>query len=298
MHWDVFVRVDTRLDVFVRVCSLLPNKNLHLEWLGLECGRMDTQLPPGSFEVFGVVIDSWNLLTAMGAFAVGVLATLIRQRRSRIVWTAQHNTVATAAPDSSLGAIVVTRDGQPVQRLMISSVVARNDYARDFKDIVVRVSIRPEHGILKDEAVRGGASAPLAYTKRLQEFAADPIPHEPINWNSLREYTVPVWNRGEELRFGLLVDGPPPTGAHCRFDADIPGAKLVERDADADQIAGIPLGQAVVTGALAVGPVSYVIVAYVHHLAQPALLVLLGIFMGGIGARIVKAYHKIRAAIV
>ena len=158
------------------------------------------------------------LVAAVVGAVVGSVSTWLFQyfsgRRGLFTYVVQHFRIGTSGSDPALGTITVIWNETPVKELFLSTIELRNNSFKDYENVHVRVYAGATT-ILTDRTEIVGTTRILSWTdeflslmlkKNRNQAETDII-------SSRRDYTIPIMNRGQEIRFTILnipmgIDNP------------------------------------------------------------------------------------------
>ena len=171
-----------------------------------------------------------SLLSAGLGYAVATH----RQRVRTLRYWVSHNQVALAVNDKFHGAIEVKWKGVDVSNLYVSKVSVLNDCHKDIENFKIRLVSNTSQLLTVESHLSGSTFSPQISA----EFAAQiyvpegqtPTVEQVDHYFSMREFNVPVFNRGKHLEFTLLTTVKPGhTQPAVYADTHVPGIELTEK---------------------------------------------------------------------
>jgi len=248
-------------------------------------------------EFFNTIWDP--AATTAGAIAAALATHLWRRFRRRLVplrWSANHQLVAGAGTDATLGTVEVRHNNVVVNHLQLVSVQLENASSIDQKDLTIQFSYVNGPRFLGGGGSLRGSLAALPWGDAFQEnidallaLNPDEVNEEYITYfNTRRDLKIPVLNRGTVADFVFLIDVPEGCVPELLASCDHVGVRLVH-EPPRQILWGVPVNQALAVG-LFVG-IALAVVLPVFGAAGTALSLAafgVGAFVTIIGVLVVK----------
>jgi len=182
----------------------------------------------------------WDPIKTPLATAAGIVGSQLWKRylnRMAVFrWSASHQPVATSSVSRTFGRIEVSWNGDQVRAIQLCEIELENESSRDFSNVEVKFAYADGTKFLGEGSQRG-TNQILPFTARYQTElarlqaipAADRDQDEIDRFLALREYVIPVFNRGSRIVFTFAVlhvsDQTPQVTVGC----DHLGVRLVHR---------------------------------------------------------------------
>lgn len=186
----------------------------------------------------------WDpVATTTGAVGMAVVGHLVRRFRERMVtlrWSVRHQSIAITTQDATFGKVEVLHNGRPAQNLTMCYVELENESTRDLTDVEFAVVYGDgTQFIVSVAALRGGKGLGFSpsYSAGINQFLAVPESQRAEKLaaygflGTSREYSVPVFNRGEKVDLAALVEVPPAVQPKAQLTCVHKGVRLRERPA-------------------------------------------------------------------
>lgn len=236
---------------------------------------------------------------------LGILFTLLGQRllhkRGRFSYQVHHNHLAVSGDDDVFGSVRVTWNNNPVSNLFASTIELTNESLRDYENVVVRIYSN-DTLLLNERTEIVGTTHFVPWESEYARRLAIPPGEEPTQeqyqtYSRSRDYVVPVFNRGQTVRFTYLnsaLEAPPPT---IWLDVLHKGIKTGFRMPQ-QEVLGVPQPLAASVGSL----VGLMAVSVMVLSLDSRILVALSAFVLGLvaqlpGAGLVRVWRKVRSLI-
>ena len=249
----------------------------------------------------------WDPISTPLALGGGVILTHLWQRYlNRLAgfrWTALHYPVAESADAPNLGRLEVRWNDTPVHNVKFCVVEFENESGRDFTSVAVQFWYEDETLFLGHGEVVGTAQL-LPWTpeyatllQRLQVPLAQQSPDDIKAAMSRREFVMPIFNRGTQLRFNFLVSVQPDRLPLLNAACDHLGVRMYQRPAK-QMLLGVVRDHAAWAGLLVGLALAIVIGVWIDTVWLAALLAfLLGSFSLLLGVPLVKYWQWLTKAI-
>ena len=198
-----------------------------------------------------------KIVIAVVSWLAGILASVVVQqilgRRSVLSYFVHHWKLGTSSEDKTFGTVQITWNNAPVQNLYLSTVELLNESSRDLQN--VRISAFTGDTILLSEFPQlVGTTHFIRYSPEYQQAiavapGASPTPGQWDTYGKRREYTVPVLNRGQIIRFQYLNTSKSDKQPTIWLEVVHPGVTLKFRKPQ-QQVLGVPQPWAALAGVL------------------------------------------------
>ena len=255
---------------------------------------------------FAQLLENKPLLSALSAIAGGFLGNLIAVLRARIKtleYTVNHDPIAFSANDAVFGAIQVTWQNHNVTSLFSSRVELSNQTGTDLTNLRIKV-YTSDTLLLGQRTEIHGTTHVLRFTDEFAQKLRVPEGQVPSadqfnTYNHLREYVVPVLNRGQCVLMTYLTTVPAgKEGPAVWLDMLHPGVRVKYRPM-APQIHGVPTRVAAAVGlAASVVVLALCSLAIAEPWAAAAICLLVGLFAQSVGAFIYRGYVFLKSLVV
>ena len=150
--------------------------------------------------------------TLFGALVTSLLYK-IGKKTSVIGYTTDFNKIGLSADDGIFGSVRMTWEGHQVRNLYLYSIDVENSTTRDFESLPLKVFTGGDTVLLneKTEVVDSPFIVIWSgdYSERMKVAEGEEASQAQIQeYNRNREYMVPVFNRGQRLKFTYLCSRP------------------------------------------------------------------------------------------
>lgn len=241
--------------------------------------------------VIGVV--SW-----LGGILAAVLVQQILSRRSVLSYFVNHLKVGTSADDRTFGSIQITWNGEQVPNLYLSTVELTNESSRDLQNVRIK-AYTGDTTLLSEFPQLMGTTHFVSYSPEYeQEIAVTPGSAPTQQQRNVhgqrREYLVPVFNRGQLIRFQYLNISKSEQQPSIWLEIVHPGVVLKFRHPQS-HIFGVPQPMAALTGfllGLLFATLLYAYSPYVWIIAFGSLS--FGFVAQVPGAYAIRAFRRVR----
>ncbi|MFP5385131.1 MAG: hypothetical protein ACLGHN_03580 [Bacteriovoracia bacterium] len=146
------------------------------------------------------------LLIAVGIFLKHIWEK-IRSRITFLNYSVWHQSLGTSISDNLFGNVQILYNDNPVSRLYFSTLVLENHSSRDFENIDINIYCDQDSSILISHGYIEFSPNALKFTDEyeatLRQAQTDPSVW--INAIKRRDYKIPVINRGDIIKFQLLI---------------------------------------------------------------------------------------------
>ena len=248
------------------------------------------------------------LLTLFGGVLIGFFIELLRQKvlnkRGVFSYFVSHNIVGISTQDLIFGTVSVTWNGNSIDNLYLSTLDLKNDSLNDYENVVIRI-YTDDTRILSESTQIIGTPNTLEWTENYSvQLPVEPdaiLTDEQISiYNFQREYVIPVFNRGQEIRINYLNSALSPEVPNISLAAIHKGVKVKCRPPQ-NQIFGEPHLLATLMGTI-IGFIFWIIaVLFTENIwiwwAVALIMLAYGILVVAPGAYAIKLCRKIREII-
>lgn len=241
--------------------------------------------------VIGVV--SW-----LGGILAAVLVQQILSRRSVLSYFVNHLKVGTSADDRAFGSIQITWNGEQVPNLYLSTVELTNESSRDLQNVRIK-AYTGNTTLLSEFPQLMGTTHFVNYSPEYEQEIAvtpgsTPTQQQRNVHGQRREYLVPVFNRGQLIRFQYLNISKSEQQPNIWLEIVHPGVVLKFCHPQS-QILGVPQPMAALTGfllGLLFATLLYAYSPYVWIIAFGSLS--FGFVAQVPGAYAIRAFRRVR----
>lgn len=252
------------------------------------------------------LIDSKALLAALSAVGGGLFGNLIAVLRSRVKtleYTVIHDRMAFSADDAIFGSIRVSWQNHDVTNLFSTRITLENQTGKDFTNLKIKV-YTGDTLLLGERTEIPGTTYILKWTDDYQQQVQvspgfDPTEQQFKTYNHLREYFVPVLNRGQRVVMTYLTTVPSAEQAPGAWlDMLHEGAKVQYRQT-VPQVHGVPVRLAISVGIVAC--LAVLIVAsftITEPWAAATICMVFGLFAQSVGAILYHGLRFVKALVV
>ena len=236
---------------------------------------------------------------------VGIVSTLLtqslRNRRGVFSYFVNHNKVGMSATDSVFGTVSVTWNDKPVQHLFLSTIELKNESFNDYENVVVQTYTN-DTDILSESTQILDTPNIIEWTEnyRTQIYAnpgQEPTKYQVDKYFRQREYSIPVFNRGQTVRISYLNSAISENLPNIWLHVAHKGVKVKFRVPE-DQVFGIPRAWAAFVGVV-IGLIG--LIPLVLVIANPWAVAFIAMIYGFVvtlpGAYAIRALRKIREMI-
>ena len=240
-----------------------------------------------------VIVVSW-----LGGILAAVLVQQILSRRSVFSYFVNHWKVGTSAEDRTFGSVQITWNGAQVPNLYLSTVELTNESSRDLQNVHVK-AYTGDTTLLSEFPQMLGTSHFVKYSPEYEQQitvapGAAPTERQKEIHGQGREYLVPVFNRGQVIRFQYINVSKSDKQPHIWLEIVHPGVVLRFRHPQ-NQVFGVPQPMAALVGALLGLLFATLLYAYSPYVWLTALGSLLFGFIAQVpGAYAIRAFRQLR----
>lgn len=242
---------------------------------------------------FVVAVVSW-----LGGIVAAVLVQQILSRRSVLSYFVNHWKVGTSADDRTFGSVQITWNGAQVPNLYLSTVELTNESSRDLENVRVK-AYTGDTMLLSEFPQLMGTTHFVKYSPEYEQEitvaqGATPTQRQRDVYGQGREYLVPVFNRGQAIRFEYLNISKTEKQPTIWLEIVHPGVVLKFRHPQ-NQIFGVPQPMAALAGVLLgllFATLLYAYSPYVWLVAFGSLL--FGLTAQVPGAYVIRAFRRVR----
>lgn len=237
----------------------------------------------------------------LGGVSAAFFTQKILNKRGTFSYFVNHNRVGSSSQDTLFGNVSVTWNNNPVDHLFLSTIDLKNESLNDYENVVIQTYTNDTKLLTEATQIIGTPAALLwteAYKRKVQlEQGKEPTENQLNIYRGQREYLIPVFNRGQQVRITYLNAANSNETPSIWLSAILKGVKVKFQIPQA-QIYGVPRPKAAIVGVilglvLLVPLVNFVSNSWAIALASLAygyLVVLPGVYL-------IKGYRKIREVI-
>ena len=145
---------------------------------------------------------------AIGGVVTAWLTHRVLHKRGTFSYHVNHNRVGITTDDAVFGKVEASWNGNKIQNLYISNIELANESMNDYENVVVRVYTSDTQLLSESTQVANGPNI-LEWTERYKNSVSVAPNTQPTTaqkgiYFGQREYTIPVFNRGETVRLTYL----------------------------------------------------------------------------------------------
>lgn len=246
--------------------------------------------------------EFWSII--FGSFG-GVGAALLTQKflnkRGLFSYFVEHNRVGMSSQDSIFGDVLVTWNGNTVEHLFLSTVELKNESLNDYEDVVIHTYTNDTKLLTESTQIIETPNV-LKWTDNYSaqmKIGEDGVLTESQLdiYRGQREYLIPVFNRGEQVRITYLNSANTSKMPNIWLSATVKGVKIKFQPPQ-NQVYGVPQARAGIIGAILGFIFLIPLVIFVpNNWAVAFLAFSYGLIAQLPGAGIIKIYRKIRDTI-
>jgi len=198
-----------------------------------------------------------NLVIALISIVAGSLLTIfigkLQGKTSILHYSCRIDRVAVSATDQVFGAVSVTWQGTAVRNLYTAIVEVENTTSADFENIPFKVYTSDSTILLGERTVVLNSPYVVNWSETFRSqlavtTGATPTQEQWNVFNHSREYTIPVFNRGQKLQFTYLCTCPDTDDAPGVFVSTLYPAVKLKYQHFASFVIGVPVHIAVPRG--------------------------------------------------
>lgn len=242
---------------------------------------------------FVIAVVSW-----MGGILAAVLVQQILSRRSVLSYFVNHWKVGTSAEDRTFGNVQITWNGTQVPNLYLSTVELTNESSRDLLNVHIK-AYSDDTTLLSEFPQLMGTTHFVKYSPEYEQQitvapGVAPTQRQRDIHGQGRDYLVPVFNRGQVIRFQYLNISKSDKQPSIWLEIIHPGVLLRFRP-PLNQIFGVPQPMAALAGTLLgllFATLLYAYSPYVWLIAFGSLL--FGFIAQVPGAYAIRAFRRVR----
>ena len=234
---------------------------------------------------------------AIGGVVTAWLTHRVLHKRGTFSYHVNHSRVGITTDDAVFGKVEASWNGNKIQNLYISNIELANESMNDYENVVVQVYTSDTHLLSESTQVANGPDI-LEWTDKYKKKVSVPPNTQPTAAQSgiyfgQREYSIPVFNRGQTVRLTYLNSATTAKVPTIWVAVAIKGVKLKFR-VPQPLVLGVPRPRAASVGivvclavvvALLFTPTPYWLVALVA--------LALGLFAQVPGAYAVRVWRKL-----
>ncbi len=234
----------------------------------------------------------------LGGIFTAWLTQKVINRRGLFSYFVTHNRVGMSSEDSLFGNVSVKWNNNPVNHLFLSTVELKNESLNDYENVIIQ-TYSDDTNLLSESTQILDTPNIIDWTEKFATKlhvtpGEDPTEAQHDIYNSQREYLIPVFNRGQQIRISYLnaaKSGETPT---IWLSATLKGVK-VKFQAPQNQIYEVPQPLAASVGVV-LGLVGLIpLVIFVSNNWAVALIAISYGFIAQLpGVFVIKAYRKFR----
>jgi hypothetical protein len=171
---------------------------------------------------------------AVGAL-IAAFAAKLQNRTAKLTYSTRVERVALAADDPVFGAVRVSWRDMNVRNLHMATIEIENSSGRDFENVDLKTYTHQETVLLNEFTSVVGTPYIVEWSPGFRASLAVASGAEATDeqlriYNHSREYRVPVFNRGQVLRFNYLCTRPgDDTWPFVYMSTQLKGGKLVQQ---------------------------------------------------------------------
>jgi hypothetical protein len=191
---------------------------------------------------------------AVGAL-IAAFAAKLQNRTAKLTYSTRVERVALAADDPVFGAVRVSWRDMNVRNLHMATIEIENSSGRDFENVDLKTYTHQETVLLNEFTSVVGTPYIVEWSPGFRASLAVASGAEATDeqlriYNHSREYRVPVFNRGQVLRFNYLCTRPgDDTWPFVYMSTQLKGGKLVQQ-IRTNIVLGVPVHLAAARGSV------------------------------------------------
>ena len=239
-----------------------------------------------------------GVASALGGIVITVITQHILNKRGIFSYYVFHNRIGLSAEDATYGSVKVTWNENPVANLYLSTVELINESMKDYESVSVRVYSN-DAVLLTQRTEIVGTTHFLSFTEEYQTQIAVKEGNKPSDFQfnlfrRQRDFYVPVFNRGQKLKFQFLNAAISEKQPNIWVDVLHKGIKCKFRIAR-NMVFGVQQPAAALVGT-AVGIVAVILVAiFISNSQVTAILsFIIGLLVLIPGALTIRLLRKVR----
>jgi hypothetical protein len=145
---------------------------------------------------------------ATGGVVTAWLTHRVLHKRGTFSYHVNHSRVGITTDDAVFGKVEASWNGNKIQNLYISNVELANESMNDYENVVLQVYTSDTHLLSESTQVANGPEI-LEWTDKYKNKVSVPPNTQPTAAQSgiyfgQREYSIPVFNRGQTVRLTYL----------------------------------------------------------------------------------------------
>lgn len=226
---------------------------------------------------------------AVGGVITAWLAHRVLNKRGTFSYHVNHSRVGMTTDDAVFGKVEASWNGNNIQNLYISNAELVNESMNDYENVVVQVYTSDTHLLSESTRVADGPDI-LEWTEKYKNrvFVApntEPTAAQRAIYFGQREYSIPVFNRGQIVRLTYLNSATTSAIPTIWVAVAIKGVKLKFR-VPQPLVLGVPRLRAAIVGVV----VCLALVVFLLFTSTPHWLVALLALALGLTAQLPGAY--------
>jgi hypothetical protein len=196
-----------------------------------------------------------SLVSLFVGALIAAVATKLQNRTAKLTYSTRIERVAWAVDDPVFGAVRVSWRNTNVRNLHMSIIEIENSSGRDFENVGLKVYTTNDTVLLNEFTSVVGTPYIVEWSREFRAQLvvppdADATDEQLRIYNHSREYLVPVFNRGQVLRFNHLCTRPgDDTRPFVFVSTVLKGGKLVQQ-LRANLVFGVPVHLAAARGSV------------------------------------------------
>lgn len=254
-------------------------------------------------EFLEIIKNEYLSIVFGGLSGIGTawLTQRVLNKRGVFSYFVNHNRVGMSTKDSIFGNVSVTWNDQSVDHLFLSTIELKNESLNDYENVVIRTYTDNTRLLTESTHILDGPNV-LEWTDKYKnqlhvEPNGTPTDIQQNIYNGQREYLIPVFNRGQQVRISYLNAAFSEVVPSVWLSATIKGVKVKFR-APQNQVFGVPQPLAALVGAI-LGLVGLVpLVMLVTNSWAVAIVAITYGFVAQLpGVGLIKIHRKLREII-
>lgn len=222
----------------------------------------------------------------------------LSKKRGVFSYFVENNIVGISDHHPTFGNVEVKWENHVINQLYLSTIHLKNESLTDFEDVVIRV-FTSDTNLLNESSQISGMTGYLKWTqdyndelKGLNSDAEKQLQH----YHSQREYLIPVFNRGQEIRIAFLNSANSDDAPNICLEAPVKGVKVIYQDRR-DAISGVLRSHAHFFGAIIAIALSVITHQFVKEIWIVFAACSFGLVSVFFGVYAIKGYQKMREII-
>ena len=196
-----------------------------------------------------------QLLPILFGGLAGICTAWVTQRvlnkRGLFSYFVTHNRVGLSSDDSIFGNVSVTWNENPVNHLFFSNIELKNESLNDYENVVIQTYTNTTDLLSESTHVLGGPNIlhwTGSFSEKLHvEPGSQPTEAQRAIYSGQREYIIPVFNRGDQIRISYLNSAKSDEMPEIWLSASVKGVR-VKFQVPTRLVQGVPQDKAGVSG--------------------------------------------------